>query len=217
MSKKQSAKLIPAILASSASDFKTKFFKFSRFADTIQIDIMDGTFVPNRSWANPRVIQKIKTKARFELHLMVRDPLTHMRAWRGVSAVFRVIFHIEPITSTQHICDILSEAYFNGWEVGIALNPRTSLDRVRYFIEDIDTLLLLGVQPGKSGQRFQKSVLKKIARTRSEYTIPIAVDGGVQPDTIRSIISAGASRVISASMLLSDGNISALKRRYHLT
>lgn len=204
--------LIPALLVKSEREFRDKLKKVERYFPIVQIDIMDGRFVPYRSWADPKLIVKIPTHAQYELHLMVRDPLSHLARWANVRAVRRVIFHIESVRNTKTLCDILCEAYYRGWEVGIAVNPGTSLDRVRFFIEDIDTLLIMGVKPGKSGQKLMPKTLEKIREAARLYDIPIAVDGGVTEKTIPALARAGADRVASASMVFSSPRIPALKK-----
>ncbi len=194
--------LIPAILAKTKQEFTEKLKRAGSRFPVVQIDIMDGTLVPYRSWADPQAVGKMRTKAAFELHLMVDDPIAHMRRWAGVSRVKRVIFHIEAAKTTRAVCDILALAYEYGWETVIAVNPRTSLTRVKYFIEDVDELLIMGVQPGRGGQHFIPSTLKKIEQAAAEWDLPIGVDGGVNRETAPAIVRAGATRLMSGKFLL---------------
>lgn len=195
--------LIPAILAKSKKEFSEKLRRVGGRFRTVQIDIMDGTFVRGRSWADPAAVARMRSRAQFELHLMVRDPRKHMLRWAREKRVRRVIFHIEATRSAAAVCAILAMAYELGWETAIAVNPRTPLSRLKYFIEDIDAVMLMGVTPGKSGQRFMPATLKKIAAAAAAWDLPIAVDGGVDAETAPAMLRAGATRLCSGSAIFS--------------
>jgi ribulose-phosphate 3-epimerase len=195
--KDKMANIIPAILARDSIEFAQRIRLVESSVEFVQIDVMDKKFVPFKSWAEPEVIKTIPTPLKYELHLMVADPLTEIKRWKDIKNVKRVIFHIEVKKDAGRIVSALKRKKY---KVGIAINPRTPLSKIEKLISRIDTVLFLGVTPGKSGQKFQPNVLKKIQDLRKRFPkVIISVDGGVDLKNAPKLLAAGADTLCAAS------------------
>lgn len=196
--------IIPAILAKDLKDLKSKLSFLSNNFPLIQIDVMDGTLVKNVSFFDPKKIEAIPTKSDFELHLMVDNPEKIIKKAITFPRFRRLIIHYE---SYQHrkreIYDTIKGIRAAGREVGLAINPNTPISKVLEFLPNIDLLLVMGVTPGWSGQKFIPAVLKKIESIRKYYPkLDISVDGGVTKVNAETIFKSGANILNTASMIL---------------
>lgn len=194
------AKIIPAILASDFEEFKKCLAKLEGISDLIQIDVMDGDFVENESFLEIEEIIDLKTKANFELHLMVQDPLVEMKKWTHVKNIKGVIFHIESVSNMWECIDF---ARSNKWKVGIAVNPESPLFIVEKYYPIIDEILFLTVFPGRQGAPFVPEVKNKIKEFIALENRPIcAVDGGVTAENIGELKQMGVEVFCIGSALL---------------
>lgn len=196
-------KIIPAILAQTKEEFETRLRTVESLTDTVQIDILDNTFVPFSSWADPEVIKTIETPLQYELHLMVEDVEKYLALWSPIKNVTRAIFHIEPFVGREDDAhDLLGTIAFYGWETGLAINPETPNATMEPFVEKMDTALFLGVNPGQSGQPFKQEVLEKIRAFKAAHpNITIAVDGGVNAENLPVLKATGADVLSLASAI----------------
>ncbi|MEK7102119.1 MAG: hypothetical protein AAB579_03345 [Patescibacteria group bacterium] len=200
-------KIIPAILANNQSEFEARLRATEAFTDIVQIDVLDNSFVPFTSWADPNVIKKFETPVRFELHLMVEDVEKYLTVWSPIKNVARAIFHIEPfLNKKEDAGDLLGTAAFYGWDMGLAINPETPVEALEPFLEKISTVLFLGVTPGQSGQPFKQEVIEKIKAFKAAHPNgpSVAVDGGVNADTIPALKAAGAETFCVASAIFNS-------------
>jgi len=186
--------IIPAILVNTFSDFEQQAKKLS-FAPLVQIDVMDGEFVPNKSFAEFEKINDLNLPIKWELHLMVNRPLKEIIKWQKIKNIQRVIFHIE---SEDNPNDVISVIKDNRWEVGIAINPETEIKEILPFLIQIDEVLFLTVHPGKQGALFVPEVKNKILELRKvlenkDMDMIVAVDGAVKIDNITEIKSWGVN------------------------
>lgn len=194
--------IIPSILV---PDEKT-FLAWSRAVEEvlpmIQLDIADGQFVPDETWADPDVVDE-HLNIDCELHLMVQDPLEEIRIWEEVQQVKRVLIHYE--SDPENIANIISQAHSYDWEVGLVLNPDTPIDVVKPLIEEIDSLMFMGVVPGKQGQKFIPETLDRIKEARAKFpNLYIELDGAVNEETIPSIVAAGVNAVCPGSAIFGN-------------
>ena len=186
------AKIVPAILAKTEKEFITKLRRLEVFFDLIQIDCMDGKFVMNKTFYDLKRINKLKTKANFELHLMVNDPMKVIKSFVGNKRVKRYIVHVESFKDKDQINDIIKLVLRQKKELFLAVNPSTELDVISNFSDKIDGILIMGVEPGWSNHKIKKSIKQKIKKTRKLFPkLLIAVDGGVNEKNYVSIIKAG--------------------------
>lgn len=199
--------IVPAILAHTQEEFETRLRVAAACTDVVQIDILDNTFVPFSSWADPAVIKTLDTPLRFELHLMVEDVEKYLNLWSPLPNVARTVFHVEPFEGRpDDASDLLGTIAFYGWDAGLALNPETPIAALEPFLEKISVALFLGVDPGQSGQPFKPEVLEKIRAFRAAHPDgpAIAVDGGVNAETIPALKAAGAETFCVASAIFND-------------
>ena len=197
--------VIPAILVKSQKEFQEKIKKIAPYADTVQIDIMDGAFVPNTTWADADIIEHLHSPMKFEAHLMVENP-EHgtIEKWAKAGA-FRIIFHIE---ATRQPEECIGQIKKFKREVGIAINPKTPVEKIKKLLPKIDYVLVMGVTPGFSGQKFQSIALQKIKQIhRLAPKVTISVDGGVDKNTAKKLYAAGADALCSASSIFKSKNI----------
>ncbi|EKD66967.1 MAG: hypothetical protein ACD_48C00652G0003 [uncultured bacterium] len=194
--------IIPSILVPDEATFIAWSQSVEQILPMIQLDIADGKFVPNDTWADPDVVSE-RLHIDCELHLMVEDPLEEIRIWEEVPQVKRVLVHYE--SDPDNIADILSQIQSYGWEVGLVLNPETSIDVVDDLIEDIDVLMFMGVVPGKQGQRFIPETIERIQEARKRFPhLFIELDGAVNEETLEDIVGSGVNAVCPGSAIFGN-------------
>jgi len=198
----------PAILAKSKSEFIEKVKAVMPYVSFIQLDIMDGKFVSNKTWGSADQIKKVFLEIgfnkKFEVHLMVKNPEKIIVKWAGVGAK-RIIYHFE---STKNHEKIIKKIKDEKCEVGIAINPETPVKNLLPYIYNINYVLVMSVNPGFSGQDFNYKVLKKIKEIKKiNKKIKVGVDGGVNLKTAKKIVPAGADVLNVANAIFKSNNI----------
>lgn len=193
--------IIPAIIAQDFQDLKEKIKKVEPFVNWAQLDIMDGQFVENSTWNNPLELKNLETSLNLEAHLMVKEP--DIDQWIN-SGVKRIIIHYEAVEKAGEIISKIKE---NNLEAGLAINPETDIKTVDDFINQLDLILVMTVNPGKGGQKFLEETLVKIKDLREKYrNVNIGVDGGINLETAPKVIKAGANFLAIGSSIF-KGNI----------
>ncbi len=195
--------IIPAILESDWIEVENKLNLTKEFATWVQLDIMDGIFVPEKSWANPTdlknyfEVQPPSKQLNIEVDLMVKNPENIVEAWIEAGAK-RVIIHIESTDKVRKAIDIVKKA---GVEVGIALNIDTTNKVLDEFMADTDFVQFMGIEKiGFQGQPFGEKVLHKVIDLRTRYSNAIiSIDGGVNMKTVPLLVKAGVSRLVAGS------------------
>ncbi|MCM8779133.1 MAG: ribulose-phosphate 3-epimerase [Candidatus Omnitrophica bacterium] len=194
-------KIVPAILTDDPQDLELKIRQTEAFSDIAQIDIMDGIFVPSKS-ITASDLAKIKTKLFLEAHLMVEKPIPEIIPFKE-AGIKRIIFHFESQDNPQEAIALIHK---EGLEVGLAINPGTEISQISNFLDRIDLLLLMAVNPGFYGSRFIPAVLEKARRLcakKGNYLL--GLDGGVKAENIRKIKSAGIEIVYVGSGIFGKG------------
>ena len=203
-------KIVPAILAESVQDFLLRLRQAESFTDYVQIDIMDGVFVPSRSFPAAE-ITGIDTTLYFEIHLMVKHPSALMSCIDNPH-LKKVIFHVE--SDVKHL-DLVSQLKKRGIEAGLAVNPETEIDEFGAIAESVGTLLFLTVDPGRYGSLFKPGVLKKISQARDIFkNKTIAADGGVSIDNLKLFLDTGVDYVCVGSRIFLNNNPAESYRRF---
>lgn len=197
--------IIPAILAKSREKFLEKIKKIAPHAGFVQIDVMDGVFVPNTTWADTKEIKNMNLPMRFEAHLMVKNPEAGVIEEWAKAGASRIIFHIE---ATKKPEECLRQIKKFRREAGVAINPKTPLAKIKKFLPRLDYVLVMGVIPGFSGQKFQSAALGKIKEIRKiAPKIKIGIDGGVDKTNSKKLYAAGADNLNAASAIFKSKNI----------
>jgi len=190
-------RIVPAILEQDLRGVLEKVNIVSGLGcDEVQVDVMDGLFVPERSYSDPFGLRDCRIK--IEAHLMVVHALAEMTRWRRLLNVTRAIIHWEASPEKN-----LDRKYF----LCIALNPDTPISVLKPHLDRLSYVLIMGVPPGRSGRPFQDRVLEKVDALSSirGRKFRIGVDGGVNRRTAPLIKRAGAD-VLNAASFLFNGD-----------
>ena len=190
----------PSLLAADFSKLREEIQEVESYgAEYLHLDVMDGNFVPNISFGAP-VISSIRKYSNlvFDVHLMVENPDRFIKDMVDAGADV-ITVHAE---ATKHLNRTIQLIKSYGKKVGVALNPSTPLDVIKYDLKDIDMVLIMTVNPGFGGQAFIEGMLQKIRDLRSiDSNIDIQVDGGINNKTSKLVKEAGANILVAGSYL----------------
>jgi ribulose-phosphate 3-epimerase len=203
-------KIIPAILAEHFDDFLLKLRQAESFTDYVEIDLMDGVFVPTRSFDAER-INSVEITLTFQIHIMAEDPVRFLDqiTHHGLKTV---VFHCESTAAPEAMVKRIGQ---RGLEAGLAINPETPVDRFKDVAVTVDLLKFLTVEPGNYGKPFRPEVLKKIEETRHLFPDKfISVDGGVSLENLKSFLDIGVDHACIGSRIFLDGNPAENYRRF---
>jgi ribulose-phosphate 3-epimerase len=186
-------------------------------ADMIHIDVMDGHFVPNLT-IGPPVIKALKRQCsiEFDVHLMISPVHKYIKAYSDAGAD---IITIHPEATDDLKKSILKIKSLNK-KVGVSLNPETKIDLIIEYLEKIDLILIMSVNPGFGGQKFMPEVLNKIRQLKKiqsekNMNFDIEIDGGINFDNYQSAIEAGANILVSGTTVFKSNN-GDIKRNINL-
>ncbi|MFP4098178.1 MAG: ribulose-phosphate 3-epimerase [Alphaproteobacteria bacterium] len=200
-------KIAPSILSADFSKLGEEVAAIDKAgADYIHIDVMDGHFVPNLTFGAP-VVKAIRnaTKKPFDVHLMICpvDPLIDDFVNAGSDIITA---HIE---AGPHLHRTLQHIKAKGVKAGVSLNPHTPVENIKHIMDMVDLILIMTVNPGFGGQSFIP-LIDKISQTRAMINetgrnIDLQVDGGINPETAKKVVSAGADVLVAGTAIFKDG------------
>ena len=200
------AQLVPAILAKSQTEFERKINQVEGLVESVQIDVMDGDFVPNTTFNDVAAIKAVKTDLAYKIHLMVNDVATATKNWLKIQPA-RITVHAKAVNENQ-IKKIAEQLRRSDCQLGLAIDLDVELSAIEPLINYIDYILIMGVKPGFSGQEFQPDTLARVQEIKNIYPqMRIGVDGGVNIDNADKIVAAGADEIITGSAIFASPDV----------
>lgn len=205
----------PSLLAADFSDLKRELEMLNdSSADWVHLDIMDGVFVPNISFGFP-VLEAVRKYCRkpMDVHLMIMQPEKFMEQYQKLGITYLTV-HYETCPHLHRVIGQIKEA---GMKAAVALNPATPVALLADVLEDLDMVLIMSVNPGFGGQKFIPHSIRKVAeldrmRGESGAHFLIEVDGGVNAETGKLLIDAGADALVAGSAVFKATNPAAYIR-----
>lgn len=202
-------KIAPSILSADFARLAEEIKDVERGgADYIHVDVMDGHFVPNIT-IGPLIVDAIRpvTKLPLDVHLMIENPDQYIEQFAKAGADY-ITVHVE---ACRHLHRTIQLIKSFGVKAGVVLNPATPVESIQHIIEEVDMVLLMTVNPGFGGQKFISSVLPKITAVKKMaeergLDIEIEVDGGVNPETAKLCVEAGANVLVAGSAIYNAEN-----------
>lgn len=195
----------PALLEQDLNELQRKINLVKGHVTTVHLDIMDGEFVPNTTVSDPTEIAKLDWgDIKVVLHLMISRPTLYLKKW-AFEQVSCMTIHQE---AAENLSETIAMIHSLGKQAGVAINPHTATYDIKAILGDIESVMIMGVEPGFAAQAFNSDVLQKIKYIRElSPAIQIVVDGGVNSATIGMIKEAGATAVCANSYLFKSENI----------
>lgn len=200
--------IAPSLLSANFADLKSELKSIEEAGCTVlHYDVMDGHFVPNISFGADILhdVHQI-TNMELDVHLMISDPMFYVDRFIKAGASY-ISFHIEAMESVEKTHELIKKIKEAGVKASIAINPGTSYEAVIPFLDEIDMILVMSVQPGFGGQKFNPVAINKIAalsKYKKEKNFLIEVDGGINATTIQDVRKAGCDLFVAGSAVFNQ-------------
>jgi len=208
--------IIPGILEKEWSEIEKKIEQVRGFAKTIHIDIIDGKFAPTTTFLDPKPFTKYTFPSSgqalfFEAHLMVEEPINYLDSF-AAAGFKRFIGHIEHMSNQ---IEFVAKGELLG-EVSLALNADTPLESLEAGYEDLDSILIMSVKAGLSGQVFMPEVLPKVTKIKELFPITVEIDGGINDSTIVQAKNAGVERFVTTGFIFSGDPLANYQKLFSI-
>ncbi len=205
-------KIAPSILSADFANLERDIRRIDT-ADYVHVDVMDGLFVPNITIGIP-VVKSIRptTKLPLDVHLMIDRPVRYVEGFCDAGADL-VTVHVEA-DAEENTHAAIDKIHAKGKKAGVVLKPKTPAEAALPFLEKVDIILVMTVEPGFGGQKFMADMMPKVSALRKliderNPACELEVDGGVAPDTCRTCIDAGANVLVAGSAVYKAPDIPA--------
>jgi len=193
--------IIPAIIAKNQEEFSKNILKVKDYVNIIQLDFMDGKFVPNTSIDFE--FELPETNCSFEAHLMIKEPLSWIK--KNIQRIDTFLVHFESCDNYQEIIDFVKS---KNKRVGFVLNPETPVSDIESYLDEINQVLIMTVNPGFYGSPFLPDMVEKVKKLRSlKPDLDIEVDGGINDKTIELADNAGTNLFVSGSFIVKSEDV----------
>lgn len=188
-------RIIPAIIATSQEEMEKRINKVKDYLSILQLDIMDGKFVPTTSLNFDFKLPK--TNCKYEAHLMINNPEEWIEKNHKIADI--ILVHIESCKEPEKIIELVTS---KGKKIGFVLNPGTPAEKIKPYLSKLNEVLIMTVNPGYYGSPFLPETLERVKELRKlKPDLNIEVDGGIDSNTIKQAYKAGANLFVSGSYL----------------
>lgn len=201
----------PSLLSANFANLGEEIKKVKKAgADWLHIDVMDGHFVPNIT-VGPIVVKALRgiTDLPLDVHLMIEDPEKYIDPFIKAGSDL-ITFHIETVKDADSVIRKIKDL---GKKAGISIKPKTPVEDIKPFLEKVDLILVMSVEPGFGGQEFIEAAVPKISELRKIYNGDISVDGGINDKNAAEVISAGANILVAGNYVFGSKDIKEAIRR----
>lgn len=197
--------IIPTIIAKSKEELESDIRRLEPYVERVHLDIMDGAFTASKSILGYTELQSIETKLHFTVHLMVTHPEEYVPQWLKIPNADGFAIQAE---SDGSLKEVFLEIRNQGKKAGIVLNPETLTGSISEYLPMVDFVQFMTVHPGFYGSPFLNDVIDKISEFHDDNPdMPIAVDGGINPETARRVVEAGAEILLSGSYIMNSPDV----------
>lgn len=212
-------KMAPSILSADFARLLEDVKKVERAGcEYLHIDVMDGHFVPNIT-LGPAIVKSLRKDVNmvFDAHLMIENPDNYIKDFVDAGCDM-IVVHEEACT---HLHRTIQNIKSFNVKAGVALNPATPIENIKYILNDIDMVLIMTVNPGFGGQSFIGTMIDKIKELKAlidekGLAVDIQVDGGIKPSNVSEVVKAGANVIVAGSAIFNSDDIEATVKEFRL-
>ncbi|RGX14149.1 ribulose-phosphate 3-epimerase [Paraclostridium sordellii] len=212
-------KMAPSILSANFARLLEDVKKVENVGcEYLHIDVMDGHFVPNIT-LGPAIVKSLRNDVNmvFDAHLMIENPDNYIKDFADAGCDI-IVVHEEACT---HLHRTIQNIKSHNVKAGVALNPATPIENIKYVLKDVDMVLIMTVNPGFGGQSFIDGMIDKIKELKllideQGLEVDIQVDGGIKPSNVDKVVKAGANVIVAGSAIFNSDDIDATVKEFRL-